>query len=113
MSDNVMSVGFMAPLITPLVKRSEELELLRERLWGGSDLEINYEGTLVYSAENNDVYGLHFGTQATVLDFLKQLDEMGLSVDTSRIVFYTCLWYDGSYSDMSMLTLEEFTEQNA
>jgi hypothetical protein len=81
MSDNVMSVGFMAPLITPLVKGSEELEILQDRLYEESTLQINYEGTIVFSAEDSDMYGLRFGKTLQYDDFLKEAADMGLAVD--------------------------------
>lgn len=112
MSENVMSVGFMAPLITPLVKGSEELEILQDRLYEESTLQINYEGTIVFSAEDSDMYGLRFGKTLQYDDFLKEVADMGLAVDELRVASYTCLWYNGVDSDMSMLTIDEFNKRN-
>lgn len=112
MSDNVMSVGFMVPLITPIEQHSEELEILQDRLYEESTLAINYEGTIVFSADESSMYGLHFSKARPHDDFLKEVLDMGLDVDASKIVSYSCLWYNGSDSDMSMLTIDEFNKKN-
>jgi len=43
MSDNVLSCGYMAPLLKPV-----DYEEMSESLYENSVLQLNYDGTLVY-----------------------------------------------------------------
>jgi hypothetical protein len=114
MSDNVMSTGFMAVLKTPFgEERDEKDEWLYEQ---GSDLRINYEGTLVYSDIRSDGYGLtiHTGAaQAFDTDFVKECAKMELDIDPTTIRSYSCYWYNGVDSDMSMLSAEKYLKRIA
>jgi hypothetical protein len=112
MSDNVMSTGFMAVLKTPFgEERDEKDEWLYEQ---GSDLRINYEGTMVYSDVRSDGYGLTIHTanpSTTNPSFIDECTKLGLEVDSSTIRGYSCYWYNGSDSDMGMLTVEKYMKK--
>jgi hypothetical protein len=115
MSDNVMSSGFMAVLQTPFSEedREEKDEWLYEQQ---SNLHINYEGTMVFSDNRSDGYGLTIHTDsAKAIDtgFVQDCDKLGLEIDSSTIRGYSCYWYNGSDSDMGMLTLEQYRKKIA
>lgn len=107
MSENVTSVGVMVPLITPITDELE-LEELGEKWYDeGSGVQINYQGTLLYTSETGDEYGIHFGAPGAV----DQPDEWPLPVHRGMARPYRCNWYNGTDSDMSMLTLEQFIKE--
>lgn len=108
MSCDVMSRGIIMPLISPVKDREELTEKLYEE---GSCLQINYEGTLVYSDEGGqreDAYGLHIGVPNPSGAMMAELRKYGLKAVTTQARPYHCLWYNGADSDMNMLTKEEF-----
>ncbi len=115
MSSNVMSVGIMAPLNRKLT--DEELEEWNEILWDqDSNVRFNYEGTMAYTDEGGDEYGVNFGEMSSLdpsqFDDLKQFD---LSIIEEQARPYREYWYNGADSDHDMMTLEEFltrTKQN-
>jgi hypothetical protein len=108
MSDNVASAGIMAPLNRKLT--DEEREEWQELLWDqGSDVHINYDGTLAYTDEGGNEYGISFGNMAShSMESFKDLEQFGVGVVTEKARPYTCYWYNGSDSDMDMMTLEKF-----
>jgi hypothetical protein len=113
MSDNVMSSGFMAVLQTPFTEenREEKDEWLYEQQ---SNLRINYEGTMVFSDNRSDGYGLSIHTnsaQAIDQGFVQDCNKLGLTIDPNTIRGYSCYWYNGSDSDMNMLTLEKYMKR--
>lgn len=118
MSENVMSTGVMVPISRKLTRaeRQEWGELLWEQ---GSNVRFNYEGTLVYTQERGDEYGIHFGDAQNFGPFWTQdfqiLEQFGLSIQPTKARSYLCYWYNGVDSDMDMMTLENFlkrTKQN-
>ncbi len=111
MSENVASAGIMLPLNRKLSE--EEREEWTELLWDqGSSVHINYEGTLAYTDEGGQEYGISFGDMGNYsTEPFKDLEQFGLSVLPNEARPYTCYWYNGSDSDMDMLTLEDFLKQ--
>jgi hypothetical protein len=108
MSENVMSTGLMVPLNRKITQ--EESEEWTEELWDqGSDVRINYEGTLAYTDIRGDEYGIRFGIASDFsLDAFQDLAQFGLTVEEDKARPYSCYWYNGADSDMDMMTLEEF-----
>lgn len=111
MSSNVMSVGIMAPLNRKLT--DEEREEWSEILWDqGSSVSFNYEGTMAYTDEGGDEYGIYFGEISSLdpaqFDDLKQF---GLSIIEEQARPYREYWYNGADSDHDMMILEEFLER--
>jgi hypothetical protein len=117
MSDNVRSYGFIAVLKKPF----DDIEEINEKLWREeSQVQVNYEGTLAYidfslrksCAERSDFYGLFIGNeQRDPAELTIEAAEHGLDIDESTIKPYTCIWYNGTDSDMSTLEKEEFLER--
>jgi len=111
MSENVGSNGIMIPLTKKL--SDDECEDVMENLWerGGSIVSINYEGTLAYTDNQSDGYGISFGVLYDDDDIdiiINMLDSYGIGFDITKARPYSCYWYNGADSDMDMLTLEEF-----
>jgi hypothetical protein len=111
MSSNVMSVGIMAPLNRKLTdeERDEWSEVLYDQ---GSAVSFNYEGTMAYTDEGGDEYGIYFGEMTsldpTQFDDLKQF---GLSIIAEQARPYREYWYNGADSDHGMMTLENFLKR--
>lgn len=113
MSNNVASRGTMVPLNRTLLdeEREEWSELLYDK---GSSVRFNYDGTIAYTEEQDDGYGITFGMLAVKpAESFKDLEQFNLTVDMSKARSYSCYWYNGSDSDMDMMTLEEFLEQTS
>ena len=116
MSDTVMSTGFFAVLKTTLNQedRDEKSELMYDE---NSDLQINYDGTLVYSDTRSDnYYGLVINTGRKPsgdgqAEFIIECERMNLDIDESTIRSYACTWYNGCDSDMAMLSLEKYMKE--
>lgn len=116
MSEDTRSYGLMAILVHQIDDTEEFGEMLREQ---NSLLQVNYEGTLVYFDETmdvlddrRDIYGLWFGNPKTNLEkFTSQLKQFNLEIDSNSIEPFHCIWYNGSDSDMDMLTLAEFRKK--
>ncbi len=117
MSNQVLSYGLMAPLLTPLTKsNTEQWEEVSARLAAlEGNLELNYEGTLVFSnhqrKDPDDTCGIVFVKPVLHSMFFKALGLANLPI-THEVQSYSCSWYNGSDSDMSMLTLEEFIKNS-
>jgi hypothetical protein len=115
MSSNVMSVGIMAPLNRKLTE--EERDEWNEILWDqGSAVSFNYEGTMAYTDEGGDEYGIYFGEMSS-LDPAQfyDLKQFGLSIIAEQARPYREYWYNGADSDHAMMELEDFlvrTKQN-
>jgi hypothetical protein len=115
MSSNVRSYGLMA-ILDPAIERTEEFS---EKLYDENSLiQVNYEGTLVYFDENissdfrDDIYGLWFGLPESNMEvFTNELNRFGLKINSNTVRPFHCVWYNGSDSDMDMLSLEEFKKQ--
>jgi hypothetical protein len=108
MSENVMSAGIMVPLSRTLTQ--EEREEWEEILYDQkSNIWFNYEGTIAYSDEGGDEYGIHFGEMLdSNLSEFKVLEQFGINIVPTKARPYRCYWYNGSDSDMGMITLENF-----
>lgn len=110
MSENVHDYGYMAPLLTPIGDyKTEEWEVFQERI-EEFGLEVNYEGTLIYSAQRGNDYGcgIVLDNKELLSEFLKDADKAEVAVVIHEAAFYSCVWYNGTDSDMSELKLESF-----
>lgn len=108
MSRDVFSVGYMAPLNRKLTNRevSEWEEILYDR---NSNVHFNYEGTLAYTAVEQDAYGIWFDNEISREEHsFSDLIQFGIYVDEYHVRAYRCMWYNGGDSPMSMMTLEDF-----
>ena len=105
----------MAALKTPIGHcHTEEWETLQNKLRDESCLRLNYEGTLIFSQQDNpEGGGLILLSIARLNEFTDDLAKMGIEVDTDVIVPYACDWYNGADSHMSDLTFEEFCDRTA
>lgn len=108
MSSDVMSVGLMAPVMNP----PKDVDELTEQMWqDNSPLELSYDGTLAWISTRGDSgYGLNFGVETEVgpeeLGLAGLIYGLNIAVDQARP--FMCLWYNGSDSDMHLLTVEQF-----
>ena len=111
MSENVMSTGVMVPLTRKLTKA--EREEWEELLWDqNADVRFNYEGTLAYTDEGGDEYGIYFGEMPTNnLSPFEALEQFGINILPTKARPYRCYWYNGADSDMGMMTLEKFLKR--
>lgn len=110
MSENVFSKGYMAPLVNSMT--STEVELFNEMAYKeGVDLQVNYEGTLIYSNDQTDDPGIAFSSAGMYKDFHNTVNATKCQI-THEASFYSCCWYNGSDSHMATLTLNEFLEKN-
>lgn len=113
MSENVTSTGLFGKLITP-IDRDDSFEAIEE-LYDTYNLNINYEGTLVFSDEPQSEPGIFFGSASNdaVSEFISDCQKAGFPVIPESVRPYTCTWYNGSDSDMSELTVDEFDKRTA
>lgn len=111
MSEDVMSRGLMAPILNPIDDRDE----LMEKLWeDNSPLNISYDGSLAWiEVTAEDGYGLSFGVENECspeeLGLAGIVYDLQIALDQARP--FSCLWYNGADSDMSMLTAPEFLQR--
>ena len=110
MSDDRFSSGLMAPLLKPAQTR-EEILALRDRL-EAVGLQLNYEGTLVFSIHFEEQAGGNFivSSQEAQTQFYTMLHKAQVEV-THEAAFYAANWYNGTDSVMSETTLDEFVKQ--
>lgn len=108
MSSNVMSVGVMAPLSRTITR--EEREEWQEILWEqNSSVQLSYYNDMAYTSETGEEYGITFGEMpSTNLDLFEDLKQFGIWIEEDKARPYRCLWYNGSDSDMDMMTREKF-----
>lgn len=105
MSDNVLSYGYMAILAIPVGNHhTEAWEELEESL-EGTELSLNYDGTVIYSDQcpdtNDDaMYRLVMETPEMREEFMDAITAHGIEI-IGDPRFYSCVWYDGSDSPMS------------
>ena len=108
MSEDVMSVGVMVPLNRTITdeEREEWDEILYDQ---GSDVRLSYYCDMAYTADREETYGISFGAgpvnNTTAFEDLKQF---GIWIEEEKARLYRCLWYNGSDSDMGMMTREKF-----
>lgn len=114
MSETVRSFGLMAVLSKPVSEDDyeEQSEALYDK---DQQLNLNYEGTLIYSdlkTRNTDIYGITFGgskvDDSDFMAFIEKCRAAGYEVDIGTIRSYSCIWYNGADSDMSMLSKDKF-----
>lgn len=109
MSETVASSGLMVPLLSKQPKNVvyEWNDLLYDQ---GSLVKINYEGTLAYTDDGGEVYGITFGSRdhQIKLDEFDDLLQFNIGVDLNKVRPYNCVWYNGADSYMDDITLEEF-----
>jgi hypothetical protein len=108
MSEDVMSVGVMVPLNRKLTEeeREEWNELLYDQ---GSEVSLSYYCDMAYTAERGEAYGISFGEMpVSDTSAFEDLKQFGIWIEEDKARPYRCLWYNGSDSDMDMMTREEF-----
>ena len=108
MSSDVMSTGIMVPLNRKLTE--EERDEWSEELYDqGDNVNFNYEGTLAYTDEGGEAYGISFGVKNDFdVNAFDCLEKYGLGVQMKKARPYRCMWYNGADSDMDMMELEDF-----
>lgn len=113
MSGYVVNTGFMAEIQNPVPEN--EWSKYNDKFYDDdADININYEGTIIYSTDTEeDVsdYGLKFGNYNNVQQFVENAKKYGLIIKEDTIRTYSCIWYNGADSDMSLLTLKEFNNE--
>lgn len=115
MSENKITIGFMAELVTPVGNyQTEEWEALQEKLYAsGTGLELAYVGTLIFSkvthVDAHD-FSLLLGNPSNPDDFVKKCADAGLPVKAESVLPYFSHWYNGSDSPMSAMSLTKFKE---
>jgi hypothetical protein len=113
MSEQKITIGLMGSLVKPIPDghRNPLWDDIQDRL-NKVDLEINYEGTLIYSLEiHKDAYdfdGLSIGNPANPDDFVRLCADQLMPVSPHTVEPYFAHWYNGADSPMSTLELEEF-----
>lgn len=119
MSSIVKKQGFIAPLIVPVPK--DEREDFSEHLYDSlTGLNINHEGTLIYSdiflhkgwEEREDYFTFTIGTEElNIEEFKESLDKLNILIDEDKVESYKEIYYNGCYSSISMLTEKEYNER--
>lgn len=109
MSENVLSHGAFYKISNGPVDYEDISEELYDR---GSIWNINYEGTLVFTdVSDSDMYGIQFHKHTSISEMDKEiLESLNIEIDESSRLEYSCVWYNGTDSDMSTLTLKEYEE---
>lgn len=111
MSSMQMSVGIMVP-IEPLDTESDEYWDLEGVLYAETNWKINYEGTIAFTDVGGDEYELVIGDLETEEPNYQDLISNGIVPKMKHAKPYRCMWYNGSDSPMSTLTIEEFNEMS-
>ena len=118
MSHDVYSKGIMIPLKEKISREtrihiSDDLYDDGDKI--GFDVNVNYEGTLIYTdgsqCEDYPPYGIQFEIKndSSLNDsVIKILEKYGVELDYEKAAPYSCVWYNGTDSEMSLITLEEF-----
>jgi hypothetical protein len=114
----MISTGHIAVLVTPASRKLME-ELSEKRYDDKSILEINDEGTLLisdinlrlkYSERefNGDLLVVGGLPEADRQEFIALAKAEGIDIDPDSIKPYTCIWYNGSDSPVSMMKKAAF-----
>lgn len=118
MSTTVISQGYIAVLQNPISE--EDREELSEILYDSkTGLGLNYEGTLLISDEyslksyserefHSDLFIMGGLGMFKMQEFIELSKQSGLNIDITTIQPYVCVWYNGSDSPVSMMTMKEF-----
>lgn len=120
MSTTVRGYGYVARLASKLTE--ERVEDISEALWEtGSNLRLNYEGTLVYydfmrNKPLSDREGIYFrqvgrgkGDEGRMEILKEEAEKYGLIIQDGILPF-SCIWYTGVDAPMDQMTLGEFEE---
>lgn len=115
MSCYVVNTGFMAEIENP-ISRNEWSKYNDKFYEDDIGINLNYEGTIVYSTdteENLGDYGLKIANTNinSIKKFVENAKKYGLIIKEDTIRTYSCIWYNGADSDMSLLTLEEYNNE--
>lgn len=121
MSTTVIQQGHVAVLLNPITDKDAREELSEKLYDDKTILEINYEGTLLFSDVNRaksyserefcgDLFVVGKLDEAGRNEFLEQATIAGLHIDVSTIQPYTCIYYNGCDSPRDMMTKAEFLE---
>ena len=102
MSETVKSKGFIAVLQNPITNWDALEDKNEELSHFDSSLRVNYDGTLIFSDKPSDLYGIEFGTSDAryLQQFIEDCAKVGVPVVTTTVRPYSCVWYNGSDSDM-------------
>lgn len=116
MSTTVRGYGWVALLASPVKK--EEIEALSNKLWDeGSQLNINYEGTLAFfdylqgkpTKEREGLEFVHVGHKGSVTDLADACSKYGLKIMGLALPF-NAIWNTSCDNPMNELTRDEFRE---
>lgn len=120
MSSTVRSYGFIAILKNPISDEETREELSEQLYEQRLGIDLNLEGTLVYSDANahqsssirEDIYSLSVGNSAqddaAKGKFIADLAQAKLEIDVDSIQPYNCIWYNGSDCPVTLMTKTEF-----
>jgi hypothetical protein len=120
MSTTVISQGFIGVLVNPIPQ--DDMEDVLEKLYNGEDgsLKCTYDGKLLYCDvnEKKQYYQREFAGDLFIvgevrggadrMDFIEKAKAAGYEVIQDTVQPYTCVWYNGSDSPMSTLSMEKF-----
>lgn len=109
MSTNVISFGYIAPLLTAIEGDAEQQEF-RERLYEETSLQANYDCTLVYMdfGENEEYFGgFTLLNEDHLTRFHEELNKQGIEI-THEVKPFFSVWYNGTDSYCDTLKLEAF-----
>lgn len=111
MSDNVISVGFMAVLKKPVGNHhTSAWGIEQDRLYAvNNDVQLNYDGDVVYfvkKQEESYAFDMQIGTPGTREEFLAVIQQTGLEVIEDTIRPFFAHWYNGADSPMSEIKAE-------
>jgi len=108
----------MAILVTPMSQ--EERDQFNEDRWDAKIdqynsqeyvLSVNNEGTLIiWSHQEEDVYGLIFSVPGNPPTFFEALDELDIEIEEGSQRGFFETWYNGADSTHSTFTLERYRE---
>lgn len=111
MSENVLSYGVMAALVQPVGDlHTAEWAEFQERI-AKYGLDINYEGTLIYSDKSAEFGEMMFTNSDDFDEFFDDLKMLEINVIFESSKIYATSWYNGADSSMSECTLEQFNKE--
>lgn len=112
MSENVTSFGVMVPLVKPVGDyRTENHESFSDWL-DEIGLQLNYEGTLLFSEQRDKDggCGIFFSNTEYRNNVMALCAENGIKIHEDQMQFFVSNWYNGADSHQSEMTLEKFNE---
>ncbi len=122
MSYTEFSYGFMIPIVGNVseIDRNgiaENYEEISEMLYAaGASIKINYEGTIIYNdmnpdSERGNLEGIHLSSPLDtkiLFDMIAEANKFKIKVNVDQAKKYMSIWYNGTDSYMSNITLKEF-----